>query len=298
MAKQLLAFALVPFFFAQSSAPDRRVSGSTLTSNHDPNLQIRLPESAQYVGADRWILYDIADCELHAFVEADDGKNVQRLYWIQFEGYLPSKPELAHAYDSPRHTTIGGLDFFIDTWPRGSGEETRPGSDREHIEALLRIKGYKMPAGMMYLRLVHLLDAKKRKELMIIYGEDLAPTGLSAADLQEKGKARERWPDLEKGLISRAQKSISLSSRSGAGTDPLSGSVSVRAVFRHRGVDPVVPLRRIMGNELHCNRGSGDPALIPDGVGGPVTGIDQRRCGLLCDEGIHMLRAIAAFILG
>ena len=33
--------------------------------------RIRLPESVQYVGADRWVLYDIADCELHAFVEAD-----------------------------------------------------------------------------------------------------------------------------------------------------------------------------------------------------------------------------------
>ena len=29
----------------------------------------------------------------------------------------------------------------------------------------------------MYVRLVHLLDKEKRKELMIIYGEDLAPTG-------------------------------------------------------------------------------------------------------------------------
>src|SRR5215831_16264874 len=120
MAKQLLAFALVPFFFAQSSAPDRRVSGSTLTSNHDPNLQIRLPESAQYVGADRWILYDIADCELHAFVEADTQKNVQHLYWVQFEGYIPSKPDSKYQYNSPRHEKIGGMDFYVDTWVRSS----------------------------------------------------------------------------------------------------------------------------------------------------------------------------------
>jgi hypothetical protein len=33
---------------------------------------------------------------------------------------------------------------------------------------------------MMYVRLVHLLDAEKRKELMIIYGEDLAGTGVRA----------------------------------------------------------------------------------------------------------------------
>ena len=213
MPKQLLALVLVPFLLPQSSAPERKVSGSSISSTHDPNVQIRLPESAKYVGSDRWILYDIADCELHAFVEADTASNVHRLYWIQFEGYLPSKPDLAHTYDSPRHTTIDGLDFYVDTWPRADGDEMRPGSDREHIEALIRSKGYKMPAGMMYVRFVHLLDEKKRKELMIIYGEDLAPTGFTAADLKEGGKSRDRWPELGNGIIARAQNAISLTAR-------------------------------------------------------------------------------------
>jgi len=211
--KQFLVPVLVPFLLAQSFAPDRKVRGSSISSAHDPNVQIHLPESARYVGADRWILYDLADCELHAFVEADDAKGVQRLYWIQFEGYLPSRPDLAHTYDSPRHTAIGGLDFYLDSWARSANAETRSGSDREHIESLIRLKGYKMPAGMMYVRFVHLLDQKKRKELMIIYGEDLAPTGFTPADLEEGGKARDRWPDLENGLILRAQKAISLTAR-------------------------------------------------------------------------------------
>lgn len=212
MCKQLLIAAFVfPFALYAQTAPDRQVSGTAISSTHDPHVQIHLPAATQYVGADRFVLYGIADCELHAFVEADPQKNVQRLYWIQFENYLPSKPDLVHTYDSPRHTTIGGLDFFVDTWPRADAEKTNPGSDREHIEALIRGKGYKMPAGMMYVRLVHLLDEKKRKELMIIYGEDLAPTGFAAADLEESGKSRDRWPTLEAGLLERAQKSISLS---------------------------------------------------------------------------------------
>jgi len=213
LAIQVLTLILLLFLSQRTSPPDRRVSGSAVTSTRDPSLQVHLPASAEYVGADRWILYGIADCELHAFVEAGPDRNVQRLYWIQFEGYLPTKPGLAHTYDSPRHTRIGGLDFFVDTWPRASDETAQQGSDREHIEALIRSKGYKMPAGMMYVRLVHLLDEKKRKELMMIYGEDLAPTGLNAADLKEGGKSRDRWPELERGLIERAQQSISLSAR-------------------------------------------------------------------------------------
>jgi hypothetical protein len=211
MLKQIIAvISCCMFFAAQNQAPERRVEGNTITSAHDPRLRIRLPESVYDVGADRWVLYGIADCELHAFVEADEQKNVQALYWVQFEGYIPERPDLHHKYDSPRHVTVGGLDFYVDTWPRSNVEKTESGSDREHVDALIRAKGYKIPADMMYVRLVHLLDAEKRKELMIIYGEDLASTGFTAADLREAGKAYGQWPALENGLIERAKTKIAL----------------------------------------------------------------------------------------
>jgi hypothetical protein len=206
-----VAFLALSFLPAQTTSPERKVAGNVIFSERDPKVQIRLPGSVQYLGADRWVLYEIADCELHAFVDTDARKNIERLYWIQFEGYLPTKPDLAHKYDSPRHATIGGLDFYVDTWTRADGEATRAGSDREHIEALIRASGYKMPLGMMYVRLVHLIDEKKRKELMIIYGEELAPTGFAAPDLQGNGKAHSEWPAIEKGLIERAEKAITLS---------------------------------------------------------------------------------------
>jgi hypothetical protein len=45
-----------------------------------------------------------------------------------------------------------------------------------------------MPANAMCVRLVHLLDEAKRKELMIIYGEDLRSLGFSVVDLNKGGK--------------------------------------------------------------------------------------------------------------
>jgi hypothetical protein len=191
-------------------APERKVENNVIVSERDPKVRIELPKSVQYVGADRWVLYGIADCELHAFVEADEQKNVQRLYWVQFESYLPSKPKLKHQYDSSRHATIGGLDFYVDTWTSTNDKKPEAGSDAEHIKALIRAHGYKMPAGMMYVRLVHLLDEQKRKELMFIYGEDLAPTGFTAADLKKGGKAYDQWPAIEKDLFERAEKKIKI----------------------------------------------------------------------------------------
>jgi hypothetical protein len=210
MLKTLGVVALCCTFLpAQIAGPERKVQSNVLTSERDPRVQIRLPESARYVGADRFVLYDMADCELHAFVDGDEHKNVQRLYWVQFEGYLPTRPELQHTYDSPRHASMGGLDFFVDTWVRAKDEPTRPGADLEHIVKIIRGKGYHLPDGMMYVRLVYLFQ-DKRKELMIIYAEDAAPTGHSVQELKPDGKAYSEWPILEKGLLERAEKNVKI----------------------------------------------------------------------------------------
>lgn len=207
-----LLLAMMPAF-AQPAypPPERTVHGSVLYSTHDPKVKVSLPASAHYVGASRWVLYGMADCELHAFVEADAHKRVQRIYWVQFEGYLPSRPELHHAYDSPRHATLGGMDFYVDTWVEPSNATEKAGSDGEHIKALIRSHGYTLPAAMMSVRLVHLLDASKRRELMLIYSEDIGTLGFDAADLNKGGKAYSQWPAIEHGLIERAQQRISLS---------------------------------------------------------------------------------------
>jgi hypothetical protein len=186
------------------------VEGNVITSERDPAVRVHLPKSAEYLGANRWVLYGMADCELHAFVDVDAQKNVQRLYWVQFESYLPTRPELKHTYDSPKHVNLGGMDFYVDTWVRTKDAETQPGSDLEHILALIAAKGYHMPEAMMYVRLVHLLDEQKRKELMIIYGEDVAQSGFSAAELQPGGKAHDRWASIAQGLLERAEKKVAV----------------------------------------------------------------------------------------
>ncbi len=146
----------------------------------------------------------------YAFVQVDDQKNVKRLYWIQFEEYLPSKPDLHHQYDSPRHLTIGGFRFYVDTWVKRTNENITAGSDEDHIAALILSRGYKMPADMISVRLVHLLDEQKRKELMIIYSESLKPTGFAAADLKKGGKAESLWLTLEDDLLLRATQEIKI----------------------------------------------------------------------------------------
>jgi hypothetical protein len=102
----LIIVSLTGSLFSETTAPERKIDDNAVISERDPRLRIELPASVQYVGADRWILYEIADCELHAFVEADEQKNVQRLYWIQFEGYVPSRPDLHHKKGGKEDTSF------------------------------------------------------------------------------------------------------------------------------------------------------------------------------------------------
>jgi len=204
-----MALTLAATLCAHASEPERTVAGHTVISTHDPAIRINLPATSQYVGADRWLLIGYDDAEMHVFVDADAARNIQRLYWVQFEAYIPSRPELHHDYSGSRHVTIHGLDFYLDTWVQDANEPSEPGSDGEHQRQLLAAKGFQRPANGMYVRLVHLPDAQKRKELMVIYGEDLAPTGLTAAQLGRGGAAHDRWPAIEKALIERAQARVS-----------------------------------------------------------------------------------------
>jgi len=196
----------------RAAQPERAVVNNTVVSQRDPAVEIKLRNSVHYVGSDRFLLADprvgnFDDCELFAFVEPGAKGNIRKLYWVQFEAYLPSHPELHHQYDSPQHVTLGGLDFYVDTWVSAAATPPPPGSDEAHFDSLLASRGYRRN-DLMSVRLVHLADAAKRKELMIIYAENIAPTGYTAAQLKKDGAEHAKWPGIEHALISRAEQSI------------------------------------------------------------------------------------------
>lgn len=208
-AASLLVLTAAFAALGATSAPHRIAEGHTVVSPQDPKAKITLPSRAIYVGTDRWLMKRYANqVELFAFVEATKTKKVQRLYWVQFEAYLPSRPELKHTYGSTRQLTLDGMDFLVDTWVTTHGTDAEESdSDNAHLKRLLGASGYSLPGSMMSVRLVHLMDGK-RKELMYIYSEDTALTGYSATALKPGGSAYRHWPQVEADLIRRARQSI------------------------------------------------------------------------------------------
>jgi hypothetical protein len=199
--------ALCEVAAAQAPLPERTVTSNVVVSQHDPAVRIALPKEAAYLGAERFVLYGVADCEIHLFVEADAQRVVKRLYWIQFEGYLPSTPGAVYGYKFERTLDLGGMRF--DVRPRfGPSQPAKEGSDSAKVQAMLHARGYTEPASMMNVRLVHLTDATKRRELMLIYAEDLKETGFTAEDLMPGGRGSALWPEIEKSLVERAQQRV------------------------------------------------------------------------------------------
>jgi hypothetical protein len=190
----------------------RSVRGQVLTSTEMPAVRIEFDKAFKYAGGHDFILYDVARAEQHFFVDADKQGRIKRLYWVQFEGYLPSNTN-TYRYKVNRAVNIGGLDFIADAYARNiKVNPGRPDSDGSRGRAFLQSKGYSWSGDeILSQRLVHLVDEAKRNELMIIYAEDLTGMGLTAADLASGGSAATRWDEISKGLLDRALKGMKVS---------------------------------------------------------------------------------------
>jgi hypothetical protein len=189
----------------------RPVSGQVLTSATMPSVRIEFDKTFKYVGSQSFVLYDVANAEQHFFAELDKEGRVKRLYWIQFEGYLPNNSH-SYNYKADKVVNIGGLDFIADA--RALNIKTSPSranSDASKAREFLESKGHGLTGDdIMMQRLVHLVDEAKRNELMVIYIEDLSGTGLTAADLAPEGRAAARWEEMSKGLLERAQEGMKI----------------------------------------------------------------------------------------
>jgi len=209
----LCAIVFSCFLMAAAQAPEREVKGNRLISRSDPAFTIQVPRSAVYLGAERWDLYDVADCELHLFVEPHPDKTVKAMYWIQFEAFLPTN-EHTYDYSKDELVTFGGRAFWKSSNFGPTNNTPRAGSDGERTRQMMARAGYKLPAERMSVRLVNLFDESRRKELMIIYAEDLAPSGFIASQLLDGNEPGPEWKNIEQGLVERAMKRIKLSHES------------------------------------------------------------------------------------
>jgi hypothetical protein len=186
---------------------ERRVKGLTLTSDAMPPIKIKFDKAFKYVGSQSFILYNSAQVEQFFFVAASKGR-IKRMFMVQFEGYLPDN---THTYNYKIGNTVklGELDYMYDTSVVNvpAFRKQYPDSDAGRAAAFLEGKGYRLEGeDIVYQRFVRLVDEARRNELLIIYYENLSGTGLTAADLSEKGRAAGQRDKVFQEVMKRALK--------------------------------------------------------------------------------------------
>ena len=166
------------------SPAEREVKGQTIISDSLPAADLTFANDFHYVGSQIVNLYGTADAEQHVFVAGPPGQ-VERIYWIQFEHYLPSNSH-TYNYRPERTTDIGGLQFIYDVqaYSDYSGAIQDPKSDAGAVVALLDKHHLARPSRVVRVRMFHLPSADRRSELMIIYGEALLPDSKIPADAE------------------------------------------------------------------------------------------------------------------
>ena len=128
------------------------------------------------------------------------------------EGYLPDKLYSYDYDDSPLRLQLGDFEFYTDTTfvKVDPDRKRRRGTDGALARQLLASKGFELPAEYAYARMVYLTDETRRKELMIIFIDDLAAHGESATEILNAGPDSLRWQQLELAHLDRVRATLSV----------------------------------------------------------------------------------------
>ena len=181
--RYLAVFLIVACSIGCAKKPDlatppveREVRGQTIISNRLPAADLIFGDDFRYVGSQVVNLYGNAFAEQHVFVKGATTGPVDAFYWVQFEHYLPTNSN-TYSYRPERTTDFGGLQFIYDVRAFADyvGATRDPRSDGAAVASLLARHDLRFPARMARVRMFHLPTADRRSELMIIYGEALAP---------------------------------------------------------------------------------------------------------------------------
>jgi hypothetical protein len=167
----LLCLAVLPLL---SQPQTRQVKDQVLTSTYLPPIRIKFDDKFKYAGTQKFILYERAQVEQFFFVDADTAGRIRRMYFAQFEGYLPAV-DAKYDYPVKETVTLGGQTYIVnaESVPNVSAVlKQNPESDAAHAASFLESKGYRLGESIRFQRFVRLVDDAKRNELILVYVED------------------------------------------------------------------------------------------------------------------------------
>lgn len=202
---------------------ERLVATNLIISSTLPKVVIQVDDEFEYIGNfDFEIIaqseeYEealrgrpVASGERAVFVKADENKQIQKLFIVQFEGFFPHL-DLRYNYNFSKAEQIGDNKYRHNTWFYNSKKlaEQNPQGEGAKTRAFLEEKGFSLEAELMMSRFVGLASEDRKNEIIIFYLETLKKnTGYSLETYNQltdkkKQKIREQ-------LVIRSRNSFSI----------------------------------------------------------------------------------------
>ena len=202
---------------------ERLVGANVLISNELPEVTIKVEEEFDYVGNfDFEIIassdeYDknllgkaVAAGERFVFVKADANQVVDKLFIVQFEGFLPHL-DYTYNYNFDKAEQIGNNKYRHNTWFYNSKKlaEQSPQGEGAKTRAFLEEKGFVLEDEWMMSRFVGLASENRKNEIIIYHLEMLKKT--TGYSLEEyENLAKKKAEKIRNALVKRSRMSFSI----------------------------------------------------------------------------------------
>lgn len=195
-----------------SAQPTPQVEGNVLVSEIDPAIAIKVDQSFTYLGRHPINIRNVAAGERLVFAELN-GARANRLFILQFEGFLPGIDN-EYRYNLSDSPIVAGYPFRSNAYAFDFAKSAveSPGLESAATAKFLFEKGIKAPKLQMMWRSLTVTSADKRNELILFYLEDLSSYNMTLDEVYDPvtGNATPAWTALQPALEKRANESFRL----------------------------------------------------------------------------------------
>jgi hypothetical protein len=148
------------------------------------SFRFLISDEFKYLGSHRIIIKDNSKADLLIFVVSDNNKTINKYFLVQIEKFLPNN-DFRYNYSSETKKKFSGYEFYLDNFCFDiyKHAEEYPDSDVAQMIDFCKEQGYKMPRVNITNRLVHVFGEDHRKEILLIYAEDLTLRGFTFKDM-------------------------------------------------------------------------------------------------------------------
>src|ERR1700733_12063906 len=152
-----------------------QVESNTFISSSNPDIRVRVDRKFKYIGNLPFEVDKIARGNRYIFVQATPEKQVQRIFIIQQEGFVPSSGEI-YRYKITTPAKLGSSDYqhSVIIYDNDANIREEPGKEADLTLRFLADHGYVLEPELVMSRFARSADSERKHEIIFFCFENLS----------------------------------------------------------------------------------------------------------------------------